>query len=80
MNVAKVYHLSENGSEERGGVSRAHLHLKRHARIQLALAVFDRVKMELFYTTIEKFQPNYVRLFFKVPLLWIFENYLSCSV
>ncbi len=57
MNVAKVYHLSESGSEERGGVSRAHLHLKRHARKQLALkiAVFDRVKRVLIYTTIEKF-------------------------
>ncbi len=57
MNAAKVYRLSESGSEERGGVSRAHLHLKRHARIQLALdrAVFDRVKTVLFYTTIEEF-------------------------
>ncbi len=57
MNAAKVYHLSEKGSEERGGVSRAHLHLKQHARIQLALdrAVFDWVKTVLFYTTIDKF-------------------------
>ncbi len=31
MTVAKVYHLSESGSEERDGISRAHLHLKRHA-------------------------------------------------
>ncbi len=57
MNAAKVYRLSESGSEERGGVSRAHLHLKRHAIIQLAVdrAVFDKVKTVLFYTTIEKF-------------------------
>ncbi len=46
MNAAKVYHLSESCSEERGGVSRAHLHLKQHVTIQLALkkAVCDRVK------------------------------------
>ncbi len=57
MNVAKVYRLSESGSEERRGVSRAHLHLKRHAIKQLVLdtADFDRVKTVLFYTTIEKF-------------------------
>ncbi len=57
MNVAKVYRLSESGSEERGGLRRAHLQLRRHARIQLALkrAFFDRVKRVLFYTTIEKF-------------------------
>ncbi len=57
MNAAKVYHLSESSSEERGGVSRAHLNIKWHARIQLALdrAVFDRVKRVLFYTTIENF-------------------------
>ncbi len=30
MNAANVYHLSESGSEKRGGVSRAYLHLKRH--------------------------------------------------
>ncbi len=71
MNVDKVYHLSESGSEERGGVSRAHLHLKRHARKQLAMniAVFDRVKTVLFYTTIEIFEiltkPCY-RLFIKI--------------
>ncbi len=57
MNAAKVYHLSGSGSEERGGMSRAHLHLKRHAIKQLAVdtAVFDRVKTVLFYTTIETF-------------------------
>ncbi len=33
MNAVKVDRLSENGLEEGGGVSRAHLHLKRHARI-----------------------------------------------
>ncbi len=56
MNAARVYRLSESGSEERGMASRANLHLKRHARIQLAQkrAVFVRVKMVLFYTTIEK--------------------------
>ncbi len=33
------------------------MHLKRHARIQLALdrAVFNRVKTVLFYTAIETF-------------------------
>ncbi len=57
MNAAKVYLLSESGSEERGGASRANLHLKRHALKQLALkrAVFGKVKRVLFYTTIEKF-------------------------
>ncbi len=57
MNAAKVYRLSESGSEERGGVSRAHLHLKWRARKQLALdrAVFDKVKTVSFYITIEKF-------------------------
>ncbi len=57
MNAAKVYHLSESGSEERGGVSRAHLHLKEHATKRLAVnrAVFDRVKRVLFYITIENF-------------------------
>ncbi len=57
MNVAKVYRLSEGSSEERGGVSKTHLHLKRHAIKQLAVdrAGFDRVKTVLFYTTIEKF-------------------------
>ncbi len=60
MNVAKVYHLSESGSEERGGVRRAHLHLKRHARKQLALkrAVYDKVKRVLFYTTTENFNQS----------------------
>ncbi len=37
MNAAKVYRLSESGSEERGGVSRAHLHLKRHVIKRLAV-------------------------------------------
>ncbi len=37
MNVAKVYRLSESGSEERGGMSRAHLHLKEHATKRLAV-------------------------------------------
>ncbi len=51
MHVAKVYRLSESGSEERAKVSRAHLHLKQHATIQLALdrAVFERVKTVLIY-------------------------------
>ncbi len=42
MNAAKVSRLSENGSEERGGVSRAHLHLKGHApkRVAVNRAVF----------------------------------------
>ncbi len=57
MNAAKVNSPSESGSEERGGVSRAHLHLKENATKLLALkrAVFDRVKKVFFYTTIEKF-------------------------
>ncbi len=46
MNAAKVFSLPESSSEERGGVSRAHLHLKEHATKQLAVNrdVFDRVK------------------------------------
>ncbi len=58
MNMDKVYRFSESGSEERGGVSsRAHLHLKRHATIWLAVnrADFDTMKTVLFYTNIEKF-------------------------
>ncbi len=57
MNAAKVNRPSESGLEERGGVSRAHLHLKENATKRLALkrAVFDRVKHLFFYTTIEKF-------------------------
>ncbi len=69
MNAAKVYHVSENCSEERGGVSRAHLHLKQHAIKLLALkrAVFDRAKTVLFYTTTEKFYVNYVTDFLLKP-------------
>ncbi len=57
MNADKVYRLSESGSEERGGVSKAHLHLKRHATIRLAVnrADLDRVKTVLFYTNIDTF-------------------------
>ncbi len=46
MNAAKVNSPSESGSEERGGVSRANLHLKENATKRLALkrAVYDRVK------------------------------------
>ncbi len=62
MNAAKVNSPSESGSEERGGVRRANLHLKENAKIRLALtrAVFVRFKRVFFYTTIEKFEPNYV--------------------
>ncbi len=51
MNAVKVNSPSESGSEERGGVSRAHLHLKENATKWLALkrAVFDRVK-KLYFT------------------------------
>ncbi len=44
MNAAKVYRFMEGGLEERNMVSRAHLHLKRHAIKQLAVdrAIFDR--------------------------------------
>ncbi len=57
MNAAKVYHLSESGSEERGRVSRAHLHLKQHTikRFAADRAVLYSVKTLLFYTTTEKF-------------------------
>ncbi len=57
MNAGKVNSPSESRSEERGGVSRANLHLKGNATKLLALkrAVFDRVKKGVFYTTIEKF-------------------------
>ncbi len=46
MNADKVYRLSESGSEERGGVSKAHLHLKRHTTKRLGenRADLDRVK------------------------------------
>ncbi len=56
MNAAKVYSLSESGSEERGEVSRAHLDLKEHTTKRFAVnrSVFERVK-RVFYTTIEKF-------------------------
>ncbi len=52
MNAARVYRLSESS-----GVSRAHLHLKCHARKPLAVkrAVFGKVKGCCFYTTIETF-------------------------
>ncbi len=57
MNADKVYRLSESGSEERGGVSKAHLHLKQHATIRLGenRADFDMMKTVLFYANIEKF-------------------------
>ncbi len=50
MNEAKVNSPSESGSEERGGVSRAHLHLKLNATKRLALsrAVFDGFKKVFF--------------------------------
>ncbi len=56
MNAVKVYRLSESGLEERGGVSRAHLHIKWNAIKQCAVdrLFFDIVKTVLFYTTIEK--------------------------
>ncbi len=66
-NAAKVYSLTESGSEEGGGVSRAHLHLKQYAIKQLAVdrAVFDRVKTVLFYTTVEKLTKICYILFIK---------------
>ncbi len=56
MNAAKVNSPSESSTEERGGVSRAHLHLKENApkRRALTRVVFDRFKKVFFYTTIEK--------------------------
>ncbi len=67
MTAAKVYRLSESRLEERGGVSRAHLHLEQHATKRLALnrAVFDRVKTVLFYTTREILTKLCYRLFIK---------------
>ncbi len=67
MNAAKVNSPSESGSEERGGVSRAHLHLKENATKRLALtrAVFDRFKKVFFYTTVEKLTKLCYRLFIK---------------
>ncbi len=49
--------MAHHPTEERGGVSRAHLHLKQHAtkQVDFRRAVFDRVKRVFFYTTIEKF-------------------------
>uniref|UniRef100_A0A8C1PG57 Uncharacterized protein n=1 Tax=Cyprinus carpio TaxID=7962 RepID=A0A8C1PG57_CYPCA len=57
MNAAKVNSLSESSSEERGGVSRAHLHLKENATKRLALkrAVFDRVKKVIFTLPLRNF-------------------------
>ncbi len=45
MNAGEVNSPSESGSEERGGVSRAHKYLKESHTIRLALkrAVFDRL-------------------------------------
>ncbi len=56
MNAALVNSPSESGLEERGGVSRAHLHLKENATKRLALkgTVFDMVK-KVFLHYIEKF-------------------------
>ncbi len=64
MNVAKVYHLSQSGLEERDGVSRSHLHLKEHALKPLAenRADFDKVK-RVFYTTFEKLTKLCYRFF-----------------
>ncbi len=55
MNAAKIYHISESGLKERGGVNRAHLHLKRHAINWLAVELFLTVRTVLFYIIIEKF-------------------------
>ncbi len=54
MNAAKVYRLSESGSEERGGVSFAFKAACKKTACS-EKSCFDRVKMVLFYTTIEKF-------------------------
>ncbi len=61
MNAAKVSCLSESGSEERGGVRRAHLHLKQRAIKQLALgrAVFDRVKKSGFIQRSQTIQSRF---------------------
>ncbi len=52
MNATKVDSPSESSSEERGGVSRANLHLKENAtkRLALKIAGFDRVKKIFFFT------------------------------
>ncbi len=57
MNAAKVNRSSESGSEERGGFSRAHLHLKGNATKRLALtrAVFDGIKKVFFKLQLRNF-------------------------
>ncbi len=57
MNAAKVNSPLESRLEERGGVKRAHSHLKENDTIRLALKrdVFDRLIKGVFYTTNEKF-------------------------
>ncbi len=54
--VNSIMRTAGHPTEERGGVSRAHYHLKEHTLKQLAenRADFDGVK-RVFYSTIEKF-------------------------
>ncbi len=61
----QVYHLSESSLEQRGRVSRAHLHLKRHAIKQLSVdrAVFDGVKWAYFTLPMRKFNQTVLKTF-----------------
>ncbi len=65
MNAAKVNNPSENGSEERGGVSRAQQHLKENDTIWLALkrAVFERVKKVFFTLPVKNLNQTMLQTF-----------------
>ncbi len=65
MNAAKVNNPSENGSEERGGVSRAQQHLKENDTIRLALkrAVFERVKNVFFTLPVKNLNQTMLQTF-----------------
>ncbi len=65
MNASKVNSPSESGSEERGGMSRAHLHLKENAtkRLVLTRAVFDRFKKCYFTLPMRIFNQTMLQTF-----------------
>ncbi len=66
MNAAKINNPSESGSEERGGVSRAHSRLKENDTIPLALtrAVFERVKKVFFTLSMKNFNQTMLQTFY----------------
>ncbi len=65
MNAVKVNNPSVSGSEERGGVSRAHYHLKVNAKKWLALtrAVFDGFKKVFFTLPMKNFNRTMLQTF-----------------